>query len=392
MKRVELHLAMSISKVAPDGNSTNQANSGQEYRVTPFELFFDIVFAFALSQLSHHLLHHLTWHGVAETLVMLLAVFTAWFVTSWSATIVHADQSRTRWLVLTVMVLGLFMNSPVTVAFTTSGWAFAVPMLVIMLGRTVWMLVYAPNPVFKEHYVRTLLWVIATTPLWIAGAAVNHEYRLTWWALAAGIDQIGRWLAHPIPGRKLHSEHVPFSADHMLERCLLFLIIALGETVVATGIAMVEAPFGLMTVATGTVAMIVAIALWALSFGRSYKLTLQHLEQTSNPILTSRRSVDTLTIMVAGLVAVAVASEAVTTHPQGRTPVSLSLLLAGGPILFLAGQGWYLRAVPHVWSKLHFIGVGVLVLVGIGTLFVPAYAALIIVAISLTTLAVVDQK
>jgi low temperature requirement protein LtrA len=145
----------------------------QKYEVTPLELFFDLVFAFAISQLSHHLLIDLSWRGVAETLVMLLAIFAAWFTTSWSATIVRADQARTRRLVLVVMLLGLFMNASVTGAFTTSGWAFVVPLLMIQLGRTFWTLANSTNAVLREHYFRTLLWLIATTPLWIAGSAVS---------------------------------------------------------------------------------------------------------------------------------------------------------------------------------------------------------------------------
>src|SRR6478672_11050265 len=99
---------------------------GQTYEVTPLELFFDLVFVFAVSQLSHHLLTHLSWRGVAETLVMLLAIFAVWFNISWSATMIRADQSRTRWMVLVVMLLGLFMNASVTRAFTTSSWAFVI--------------------------------------------------------------------------------------------------------------------------------------------------------------------------------------------------------------------------------------------------------------------------
>ena len=136
----------------------------QEYEVTPLELFFDLVFVFAVSQLSHHLLTHLSWRGAVEALVMLLAIFTVWFSTCWSATMIPVDQSRTRWLVLAVMLLGLFMNSSVTRAFTTSGWAFVIPLLLIQLGRTVWTLVNSTDALLRDHYVRTLLWLITTTP------------------------------------------------------------------------------------------------------------------------------------------------------------------------------------------------------------------------------------
>ncbi len=148
---------------------------------------------------------------------------------------------------------------------------------------------------------------------------MNPEARVLWWALAAGIDQIGRWLAHPIPGRRLRSENVEFDADHMLERCRLFLLIALGETVFTTGTAIAEAPTTLMTLITGTFALAGTVALWALSFGRSHRLIIRHLEKTSDPIRASRHAVNALTVMVAGLIAVAVANKEVIAHPQGQT-------------------------------------------------------------------------
>ena len=363
-----------------------------KYEVMPLELFFDLVFAFALSQLSQHLLTHLSLRGTAETAVMLLAVFAIWVTTSWSATLVRVDQSRTRWLVLAVMLLGLFMNASVTRAFTTSGWAFVIPLLLIQLGRTVWTFVNSTTPVLREQYFRALLWLIATTPLWIAGTVVNAEARVLWWALATGIDQIGRWLAHPIPGRRLHSENIEFDADHMLERCRLFLLIALGETVFTTGTAIAAAPMTLMTLITGTFALAGTVALWALSFGRSHRLIIRHMEKTSDPIRTSRHAANALTVVVAGLIAKAVANEEVIAHPHGRTSFALSLLLSGGPILFLAAQGWYLWAVPNVRSQLHLIGGLALLLVGLATLAVSPYAALILVGASLTTLAIIDQQ
>jgi len=362
-------------------------NPERKYEVTPLELFFDLVFAFALSQLSQHLLTQFSWRGAAETLVMLLAIFAVWFTTSWSATMIRADQSRTRLLVLAVMLLGLFMNASVTRAFTVSGWAFVFPLLLIQLGRTVWTLVNSTDAVLREHYFRTLLWVIVTTPLWIAGAMMSPEARVLWWALAAGIDQIGRWLAHPIPGRRLRSESIAFDADHMLERCRLFLLIALGETVFTTGTAVAAAPTTVMTLITGTFALAGTVALWALSFGRSHRLIMRHLERTSDPIRASRHAVDALMIMVAGLIAVAVANREVIAHPQGQTSFGLSLLLAGGPILFVAAQGWYLWAVPNVRSQLHLVGGIVLLLVGLVTLASPPYVALVLIGVSVSTLA-----
>lgn len=89
-------------------------HSRESYEVTPLELFFDLVFVFAFLQLSHHLVAHLSWRGTAETLVLLLAIIAVWFRTSWSATIIPTEQSRILWMMLSVMLLGLFMNAAVT--------------------------------------------------------------------------------------------------------------------------------------------------------------------------------------------------------------------------------------------------------------------------------------
>lgn len=363
----------------------------QNYEVTPLELFFDLVFVFAVSQLSHHLLAHLSWRGAAETLVMLLAVFAVWFYTSWAATMIPADQSRTHWMVLAVMLPSLFMNASVTGAFDASGWAFVVPLLLIQLGRTFWTYLNSPDAVSREHFFRTLLWLIATSPLWIAGAAANPEARLLWWALAAGIDLVGTWLAHPIPGRKLRSEDVEFAGGHMLERCRLFLIIALGETVLTTGTAVAAASVTPITLVTGTAALAGTVALWGLGFGRSARLTTRHVEETRDPIRASRHAVNALTVMVAGLIAVAVANEMVIAHPHGHTSAALSILLYGGPVLFVAAQGWYLWVVLGVRPRLHLIGSAALALAGFVSLAVPPYVALILVGTTLWGLAVLDR-
>jgi low temperature requirement protein LtrA len=177
----------------------------------------------------------------------------------------------------------------------------------------------------------------------------------------------------------------------MLERCRLFLLIALGETVLTTGMAIADASITVMTLATGTFALSGTVALWALSFGRSHRLIMRHLEKTSDPIRASRHAVNALMVMVAGLITVAVANREVIAHPQGQTSFALSLLLGGGPILFVAAQGWYLWAVPNVRSRLHLIGGVALLLVGLAALAVPPYVALLLVGASVSTLAIIDR-
>jgi low temperature requirement protein LtrA len=142
--------------------------------------------------------------------------------------------------------------------------------------------------VLQDHYFRMLLWLIAVTPIWILGAVVAPDARLLWWGLAVGIDTIGRWLAHPIPGRRLQSEDIPFDADHMLEGCRPFLLIALGETVFTIGSAIATASITLMTLVTGSFALVGTVALWALSLAAYAALFLVGASLTSLAILDQR--------------------------------------------------------------------------------------------------------
>ena len=158
--------------------------------VSPLELFFDLVFVFAISQLSTHLLNDVTWRGAAETVVLIIAVFGAWSYASFEATLFHVSEKWTRSALLVAMLLGLFMNAAIGEAFGPGRWAFVVPFLLIRVGNGVSTLVRAPSRQLREHYTRMLIWILASAPLWVVGAIVGSQVRLAWWALAAGIDLI----------------------------------------------------------------------------------------------------------------------------------------------------------------------------------------------------------
>jgi low temperature requirement protein LtrA len=99
--------------------TTSEPTEARE--VSPLELFYDLVFVFAVSQLSEHLLHDLTWRGAAETLVLLCAVFTVWLLTTFEATYFDITRRQTQAAILTATGLGLFMNAAIGVAFRTGG-------------------------------------------------------------------------------------------------------------------------------------------------------------------------------------------------------------------------------------------------------------------------------
>jgi hypothetical protein len=115
------------------------------------------------------------------------------------------------------------------------------------------------------------------------------------------------------------------------------------------------------------------------------------MQETQDRARASRRAVGVVTVMVAGLIAVAVANEEVISHPYGDTSIALSLLLSGGSIRFLLAQGWYFWAVLQVRELLRPVGSAVLLVVGLLTLLLQPSAALLLVAACLVTIAILDK-
>src|SRR5438270_1632743 len=113
-----------------------RARDGGGQQVTNLELFFDLVYVFAVTQLSHRLLDHLTVGGVLETLFLLLAVWWAWVYTIWVTNWLDPDQLAVGLLLVTVMLASLVMSVAIPDAFGERGLTFAVAYVAIQVGRT----------------------------------------------------------------------------------------------------------------------------------------------------------------------------------------------------------------------------------------------------------------
>jgi low temperature requirement protein LtrA len=132
------------------------------HEVTPLELFFDLVFVFAVSQLTHHLLENLHWRGLVETVVLLIGVFGVWSYTSFEATVIEQRRTHVTRMLLLVMMGGLFMNAAISHAFDQGAFAFVMPMLAIQLCRTLLVtLPAAPTSLLRQHYLRLIGWILS---------------------------------------------------------------------------------------------------------------------------------------------------------------------------------------------------------------------------------------
>jgi low temperature requirement protein LtrA len=344
-------------------------------QVSRLELFFDLVFVFALSQLSHHLLEYPSWVGAGETFVLLLAVYKVWVYTTWAATLLDTSRLEVQWMLLIIMLVSLFMNASIGSAFGAFGWLFAASYLLVQLGRGAWILTVGLDRTTHNHFVRTLIWGCMSAPFWIAGVFFGPGPRLVFWGVAAAIDLGGHMLAHRLPGRKTEGSHVPLPGERIFERFALFYLIALGETILSTGQAIAGNLGDPLILLTGTVSLAGSVAIWWCYFHGLERETLEKLASVDDQFRPGILAGNTLLVLLAGLILVAVGDLLVISEPAARPDLATVLFLYGGPALFLAARGVFIRRVLGHRRPPDLGGIVALTVLANLSFFLPAFVA-----------------
>jgi low temperature requirement protein LtrA len=170
-------------------------------RVTFVELFFDLVFVFAITQLSHSLVHHLSLQGLAQTTLLMMAVWWVWIDTSWCTNWLDPAKAPVRLLLFALMLGGLVLSSSIPQAFDTRGLAFAFALASIQVGRCLFMLwaLKVPSPGNYRNFQRITAWLALAAVVWIAGGFAEGGTRLALWTVALLIETtapaVGFWVA-----------------------------------------------------------------------------------------------------------------------------------------------------------------------------------------------------
>jgi low temperature requirement protein LtrA len=380
--------------VSDHGGPLRTRDSGEQ-RVTPLELFFDLVYVFAVTQLSHLLLDHLSVRGVLETLMLLLAVWWAWVYTAWFTNWFDPDRLPVRLVLVAVMLASLLMSVAIPEAFGERGLMFALAFVAIQVGRTAFTLIALRKSSGGSHplsrsFQRILTWLVGAGVLWIIGGLLGGEARYAVWLLALAVDYSGPGAGYYIPGlgRSLTGEWT-IEGGHFAERCQLFVIIALGESILVTGTTFAEIEASTATVSAFVVAFLGSVALWWIYFARSAEAAREVMSSSEDPGQLGRSAYTYFHLpMVAGIIAVAAADELTVAHPgEPGTLASITLTL-GGTTLFLAGQAFFKWAVFGVlpWSRAVAVA-ALMVLIPVGfaipTLALSAAAGSIVVALAM---------
>ena len=314
----------------------------REQRATFFELFFDLVYVFAVTQLSHHLLDDLSWAGAAETAFMLVAVYWAWNYTTWMTNWFDPDTVPVRLVLVYVMLASLLMAVAIPEGFSEYALLFACAYSGLQIGRNAFVVAVTPPGGFNQNFRQILAWSVLSAPLWIAGGIVDGD-ALRWglWLAALGLDLAAPLLTYWVPGAgRTPMSQWQIEGAHFGERFQLFVIIALGESIVLACAAASDAGLSVEVVAALLLAFLSSTALWWLYFGQVAGTVLERIRMAADD---ERGQIgrDIYTYLhlpvIAGIVLVAVGDELVIAHPKDDLHQAGALVALGGPALFLAG-------------------------------------------------------
>ncbi len=365
---------------------------GEERIVTPIELFFDLVYVFAIGLLSHHLLEHVDLRTGAETVILSLAVIYAWSATAWGANWLDPERPPVKLLLVGLMFASLLMSVAIPDAFGDRAWLFVTGYLLLMLGRATFLIVALRGRAQGEHFVNDLVWGLLTGCLWIAGAIVDGDARLVLWGLAIVATQIGAWALHWLPGRgrRIDLDHTDVSAEHLLERFRLFFLIALGETVLTTGTAFVNESFEVERLLTLVVSFAGTVALWWCYFESAEPAGEEAAERSGDAGSVGWLGTWTLSLVVLALIAIAVGDELAIAHPSDSPTLGFTILAFGGPALFLLAQLFVFRETLGRIPRSRPLALGALVVLATATAPLTQFAAIAASTAVLVAVAIAD--
>jgi low temperature requirement protein LtrA len=333
----------------------------QHSRVTYAELFFDLVFVFAVTQISHTLLGRFTPLGALQTTLLFLAVWWVWVYTSWITNWLNPELTPVRILLFSLMLGGLVLSTSIPKAFESRGVWFASAYAAMQVGKTVFLWVSTPpnRSLARLNAVRITSWLAMSAIFWIAGGFAEGNSRLVLWAVALGIEYISPAVRFWIPryGASSMADWL-VEGGHMAERCAGFIIIALGESIVVTGATFADLAWTTETVVAFVSAFIGALAMWWIYFHKGAEAGSEQISRSSEPGRLARLAYTYLHMpIVAGIILSAVADELVLKHPAEHSDLKTVLSAIGGPLLFLIGTILFKHIIRGFLQLSHGVGI-----------------------------------
>jgi low temperature requirement protein LtrA len=362
-------------------------------RATFLELFFDVAFVFALRALAQLLLNNLTWSGLYQTLVLMLAIGWIWSLTARVTEALDPGRTPVLLLVLATMVGALVLSAAVPEAFGKTGPIFAGTYLAIQIGRNLWVAILLRHQEGRHVPQRSLIWHAVTGVPWVIGALASSPVRTPLWTVAVVLIYIGRWFNYPVPGLpRLGGGRLPAGGEYLAERYRGLFVIGLGEVILAIGSNLTNHAFTTTLTVTFMVTYAITALIWRIYIFRAGAQMGPAIQASAHSDVIATLASYAHIVMIVGLVVTSVGDALVLEHPLGHPQAAATLTILGGPAVFLVGR--YLLAYivfSHV-DESRLIGLLALALLVPPMLFLPPLVNAIAAGAVLTGVVIVDGR
>jgi low temperature requirement protein LtrA len=343
-------------------------DAANDARVTNEELFFDLVFAFAVTQTSHRLLTGLTPLGAAQTGILFLGVWWVWIDTTWVTNWLDPARTPTRLLLFAIMLAGLVMSAALPEAFGPRGLGFAVAYAAIQVGRslfTIWGIGNA-SPANRRNFIRISVWLSVSGVVWVAGGLMAAD-RLALWVAAISIEYAAPAAGFWVPGLgRSVTQDWDVAGSHIAERCSQFVIIVLGESLLSAGATFEGAAWTLPCYAALAAAFVASAAMWWMYFDTAVERGARRITASDDPGRVARLAYTYAHLpIVAGVVVQAVADDLVLARPGAAMGPAGEAVILAGPLLYVVGNLLFKRAVAGRTPLSHLVGLGLLLAVAL---------------------------
>ncbi|SCF37754.1 Low temperature requirement protein LtrA [Micromonospora purpureochromogenes] len=332
-------------------------------RATFLELFFDLVFVFALTRVSKRLIDDVSvdppdvLRQVAQTVVLFLALWMVWILTARVTSRYEPERNPIQFVVVASMFASMVMAVALPRAFAERALPFALAYVAIQVGRPLLLTLALRGHPRRSVTRRILLWFVVGAVPWLLGALLPSAQEVLW-TLALAWDYAGLALGWPMPRRgATRTSGWAVAGEHLAERYQQFFLIALGETVLIIGLTFSGAVYSARAALAFALSFLTTALLWRIYFHRAGHVLAEAIRVARSPGVLGESASWTHLVIVAGVLLTGVGYELVISHPQGRTPMGWAVFVTGGPALFLAARARFEYEIFARVSRSRVIGV-----------------------------------
>jgi low temperature requirement protein LtrA len=370
--------------------------------VTPLELFFDLVFVFALTQVTAFMADELSWQGILRGALVLMLLWWAWVGYAWLASVASAEERPIKLAILTGMGAMFILALCIPEAFDDAPGGLRGPVVLALcyllfrvMHYVMFLIISREDAGLRSQVYRFAPSVVASSVVLLVASQTEGRLQTGLWVLALVADYVGTALAG------FSGWRVP-APRHFSERHGLIVIVALGESIVAIGVGVAKESISWVIIAASVLGLLLTSALWWAYFDVSALLG-EHALATEPPETRARLARNAYSFahmpLVLGIVLGAFGlkevllyvSDSSHHHLTDPLPTVALAALVGGAVIYLLGHVIFKWLTVHTWSVVRLAAAGALLLAIPLIIALPALAQLAVVAFLVTTAVLVES-